>query len=142
LEDVLNEDDKTINRSHTLKGKIISIQKNNNQYTCQGCGRGNMIDENKIISCNNCHSRLIKNPSIDDNYLKIMILIPNNEEYNLKIPKALMIPLLNINDSCPIDNNHSINNEINFNDLINTNIQFTYSEVPGTISDMSTFTQH
>jgi len=142
LENVRNEVDNTINRCHTHKGQIISIEKNNSQYTCQGCGGVNVIHETNVISCNDCHSRLLKGTDINDDCLKITIMTSNHEEYNLKIPKSLITALLNVNNSCPIDDNDCVNNESHLSVLISTNVQFTYSETSGVITEIAIFTEH
>lgn len=60
LENVNDEIDTIVNKCHTLYGQITSIEKNNNNYICQGCGGTDLTDETTFISCNNCHSRLLK----------------------------------------------------------------------------------
>ncbi|CAF4077371.1 unnamed protein product [Adineta steineri] len=94
LQETVNEVDNNINRCHTLQGKIISIEKNNDQFACQGCGGLNITETSNIIACSDCHSRLFKDTSMNDDNLKIMISTSNNQEYNLKIPKSLKVQLM------------------------------------------------
>jgi hypothetical protein len=44
LQNVMTEIDNSINRTHTLYGQIKSLENNNNNYTCQGCGKGEKAD--------------------------------------------------------------------------------------------------
>ncbi|CAF1269432.1 unnamed protein product [Adineta steineri] len=122
LQETVNELDNNINRCHTLQGKIISIEKNNDQFACQGCGGFNMIETANIITCNDCHSRLFKDTSMNDDNLKIMILTLNNQEYNLKIPKSLTINLLNVDRTSSIENTDFFYNENSLNTLLSTDV--------------------
>ncbi|CAM2728719.1 unnamed protein product [Rotaria socialis] len=136
LPNVIDEVDSTIHRYKTEKGKIVSILKNDNHYICQCCGGINIIDQADVISCNNCHSRLLKDKNIVDDYFKISISTMSNEQYNLKITKSLLMLMLSENNSDFIQPNDCFDNEPNFNDCSLT-VQFTYSETTGIISDIS-----
>ncbi|CAF3763962.1 unnamed protein product, partial [Rotaria socialis] len=112
LEDVITEVDSSINHCQTSKGRVISIENNDNSYACQACGSINIIDENNIISCNECHSRLLKDQNIIDNYLKITILTINHEEYNLRISNLLLLTILTENNNSSLNNDNCINLKI------------------------------
>ncbi|CAF4042925.1 unnamed protein product [Adineta steineri] len=71
LQETVNEVDNNINRCHTLQGKIISIEKNKDQFACQGCGGFNMIETANIITCNDCHSRLFKDTIAGESVPKV-----------------------------------------------------------------------
>ncbi|CAF1281335.1 unnamed protein product, partial [Adineta steineri] len=141
LQETVNEVDNNINRCHTLQGKIISIEKNNDQFACHGCGGLNIIETSNIIAYNDCHSRLFKDTSMNDDNLKIMISTSNNQEYNLKIPKSLIINLLNVNKTSSIENTDFFYNENSLNTLLLTDVQFTYTEITGLITDIATYIQ-
>ncbi|CAF4917019.1 unnamed protein product [Rotaria socialis] len=136
LPNVIDEVDSTIHRYKTEKGKIVSILKNDNHYICQCCGGINIIDQAGVVSCNDCHSRLLKDKNIVDDYFKISISTMSNEQYNLKITKSLLMLILSENNSDFIQPNDCFDNEPNFNDCSLT-VQFTYSETTGIISDIS-----
>ncbi|CAF1202503.1 unnamed protein product [Rotaria sordida] len=134
---VISQVDNSINRYNTQKGKIMSIDKYNNHYTCQCCGGTNVIDEAGITVCIDCHSRLIKDENITDNYFKITISTFNNEQYDLKITKPLLMLILSEKTSDFIESNDGTNDENNFNNIISLTVNFTYSEITGIISDIS-----
>ncbi|CAF1218004.1 unnamed protein product [Rotaria sordida] len=137
LPNVITNVDNTINRYNTQKGKIMSIEKNADHYACQCCGSTNIIDEAGIIACIDCHSRLIKDENITDGYLKITISTFNNEQYNLRIAKPLLMLMVAEKNSDSIENSDCINNEYNFNNIIASTVNVTYSEITGIVSDIS-----
>ncbi|CAF2710368.1 unnamed protein product [Rotaria sp. Silwood2] len=137
LTNVISEVDNSINRYNTQKGKIMSIEKYNNHYIYQCCGGSNVIDEAGIIVYIDCHSRLIKDENITDNYFKITISTFNNEQYDLKITKPLLMLVLSEKTSDFIESNDGINDENNFNNIISLTVNFTYSEITAIISDIS-----
>ncbi|CAF4240322.1 unnamed protein product [Adineta steineri] len=141
LQETVNEIDNNIDRCQTLRGKIMSIEKNNDQFACQGCGGLNITETSNIIACNDCHSRLFKDTSMNDDNLKIMISTLNNQEYNLKIPKSLLISLLNVDKTSAIENTDFFNDESTLNNLLSTDVQFTYTEITGLITDIATYIQ-
>ncbi|CAF4202559.1 unnamed protein product, partial [Adineta steineri] len=141
LQQTVNETDNNIDRCQTLRGKIMSIEKNNDQFACQGCGGLNITETSNIIACNDCHSRLFKDTSMNDDNLKIMISTLNNQEYNLKIPKSLLISLLNVDKTSAIENTDFFNDESTLNNLLSTDVQFTYTEITGLITDIATYIQ-
>jgi hypothetical protein len=132
----MTEIDNSINRTHTLYGQIKSLENNNNNYTCQGCGGINLTDQINFISCNDCHSRLLKETDRDDDFLKITILTRNHEEYNLKIRNSLILPFLNNNNICTSNNNDPIIVKDDLNSMISKIIQFTFSEATAIIDDL------
>ncbi|CAF1286516.1 unnamed protein product [Rotaria sp. Silwood1] len=142
LENVVNEVDSTINRSHIEKGRIISIEKNDNNYACQGCGGLNISDAGRVISCNDCNCRLYKDTNILDGCLKINILTLKHEEYNLQIPKAILIPMLHENDDSSLESDDYCNIENNLSSIISLIVQFTYDETTGTISEIGIATDN
>ena len=66
----------------------------------------------------------------------------NNEEYNLKISKSLIMPVLIENNISSMDNSNYVENENNLNSLISKNVQFTYSETTCLINDIILLTNN
>ncbi|CAF3743451.1 unnamed protein product [Rotaria socialis] len=97
-----------------------------------------IIDEANVIRCIDCHARLLKDVNIIDSYLKITILTSNNEQYNLRIEKSLLMVILAEISSDSIENNDCSNSSYNLNSIISLNTKFTYSEITGIISDIAT----
>ncbi|CAF1585439.1 unnamed protein product [Adineta steineri] len=78
---------------------------------------------------------------MNDGNLKITISTLNNQEYNLKIPKPLLINLLNVDKTSSIENTDIFYYESTLNNLLSTDVQFTYSEITGLITDIATYIQ-
>jgi DNA-directed RNA polymerase subunit RPC12/RpoP len=128
LHNVNTEVDSNINRSQTLHGQITSIQKINTTYICQGCGGINLKHEIKFISCNDCHSRILKQTETDQAFYGITILTPNNEQFDLKVAKSLMSDLLQNNNALKLDACNKTDDNVFLNSIISKNVKFTFNQ--------------
>lgn len=113
----------------------MSIKKTNKQYLCQGCGGNNIIDKDNVVSCNDCHARLLKDLNLIDDGLNIKISTLNREEYDLKVTKSLLLPILKDNTDNTVNNDDYFSEE-SLNNIVSIMIQFTYNEVTGVINEI------
>jgi hypothetical protein len=135
---VITEIDNTLNQIRTDTGEIISIQSNNSNYICQGCGGHNIIEEATIIKCNDCHSILLNDIDVNNDCFKIRIISFNHDEYNLKITKSLLIPLLNEETTSSVHTSDYFKSQDFLNTMISLKVDFTYNEKIGIITSITT----
>jgi DNA-directed RNA polymerase subunit RPC12/RpoP len=131
---VITEIDNTLNQTRSDKGQIISIQAKNNDYICQGCGSHNIIEDATVITCNDCHSKLLNEIDVNNDYFNISIISFTHDEYNLKITKSLLIPLMSQETDPSIENSDYFKSPDFLNTIISLNVDFTYDEKTGIIN--------
>jgi DNA-directed RNA polymerase subunit RPC12/RpoP len=131
------EVDNNINRSQTLNGQITSIQNINTSYICQGCGGINLKDEIKFISCNECHSRILKQAETDQGFYKITILTPNHEEFDVTVAKSFVLDLLQNNNTRELHDDNTTDENAHLYSIISKDVQFTFNQSTAIIDNLA-----
>ncbi|CAF1534971.1 unnamed protein product, partial [Adineta ricciae] len=142
LGEVIEQIDNNLNSYKSDKGQIVFVESLDNQYKCQGCGGTNFSENENTISCNDCRSRFLKQDTIQDDSMKIKISTYANEEYNLKVSKSLLSPLLNNSTLLATTDTQSNNFEENLELIIGLNVEFAYDYHTGYINTLEIINQN
>lgn len=77
----------------------------------------------------------MKDLNVIDDGLNIKIFTLNHEEYNLKLTKSLLLPILKNNADNMLNDNDYFNEDI-LNTIVSIMVQFTYNEISGIINQI------